>query len=324
MNRNLMRKLHVVKILAFVLALTGCSPYKHYYSDFQARCHWLQHESVAPYIVLAGSSTMLFGVCPRLMADSLGLRQGTVVNVAVGAGTPIKNYHIYQAHANRLGMARYYIYSLDPWVFSEKYYEHDSYLARLWSPEQFVRFRGAPPSELERKYGLWPENTLTQLRSAYRPPDLPQASPPAQYGAQIKSADSRPQKDLADLLDYPFFDFSKLQFQYLRKLKNTVEKNGAKFVFFLPNKSSAWVEAYGALPLEVEARFLGLFDRYLGKSVIVGGFSNLPSAQQYDYINTDGLHLLAKGQVLTTLQLVQIMDSLDLLKPEPIRALLSY
>jgi len=71
-----------------------------------------------PSIVLFGSSRVRDAVAPRLLEEELGLREGSVLNLAMTAGNPFDSLVFYRRHREKLSGARLIIIGVEFWDFN--------------------------------------------------------------------------------------------------------------------------------------------------------------------------------------------------------------
>lgn len=72
----------------------------------------------SPEIVVFGSSRTRDAVPPRELEAQMGLRNGAVINLSLGAGTPSDALWLYRRHRDRLRTARVLVMGVNDWYFN--------------------------------------------------------------------------------------------------------------------------------------------------------------------------------------------------------------
>ena len=260
---------------------------------------WIKSLENTPKLILMGSSTIRYGLSPKNICDHSTYSDGEVVNAAFDAATPIQNYYLYKEIETRLDPVATVIYGVDPWVFSKRYYRYDTRLQVYWNLPQ--RFYAYSKGFIFFDSVLWGKNPISSIvklvYNSYKKHLISgHMSIPKDFGAvQLKQNPKNFNDPVATWFDYEIFEFSDLQFKYLAKMQQEIQKTDKTFILLFPPKASGWRKDYRTQCQEIEGAFLEKLHHYLPESIIAGRVDDIPADVETDLFN-DGIHLNAKGQ----------------------------
>ncbi len=94
--------------------------------------HELKSLSSQPKLVFMGSSTTASGYSLQAIREHYQLGRDEVISLALGPDNAEINYHILKDHIDGLRGSTV-VYSIDPWIFSQYYYQNFNYKLSQWS-----------------------------------------------------------------------------------------------------------------------------------------------------------------------------------------------
>jgi hypothetical protein len=211
-----------------------------------------------------GSSLARYGIIPSLISKNNGLEPDSVCNVGIDAGTPFEMYVTYKKQLNILSNATIVYYTIEPWIFSSKYYRYKKY--------EKIRLNYKQWRLLYKDQGLF-NDYLFPIHIFIDSLEFKKSlsTPWNEYLLLPGHRHFQPLKEL--LFEYePYTDFpvSLFQLYYLRKLKDAVEQNGGTFICVLVPKHRTWCRSYYRDCSRFNYDFVSLFNRYVGAVRIVG------------------------------------------------------
>ncbi|HZK75730.1 MAG TPA: hypothetical protein VFD13_02370, partial [Candidatus Kapabacteria bacterium] len=219
---------------------------------FNRRESWIERLQPSPAIVFMGSSTVLYGVSPSIVQRQLGLPEGSVVNLALNARSPLGSNSVWNQERPTLSRAKIVVYGLDPWILSAIYYSSDDFTSLHYSLWQAFYQAVHPPGlrhlNLAAFGGPALLNVVHGIQTYHARVDQPIPPIPPDYGAKVLYG--RPLNYThADRVreyfgTYPTYGISELYLERFAELKRQVEAAGATFVLLLPPKRSKWSESY--------------------------------------------------------------------------------
>ena len=190
-----------------------------------------------PRVVIMGTSMARHGIIPEVISTVNGLHRDDVVNVSNNAATPWQLYNTYMRNEQMLSSAEVVFFTLDPWLFSSRYYRHSQYERVLWNYDQWRRF--ARDEGVANNY-FFPLRLIQYnlqvrtckerraVRNGFKP--MKEATEPVR------------KKDQSHWYASEGFGISDFEVAHLKLLKERVEANGGRFVFVQTPKHRLWHE----------------------------------------------------------------------------------
>ncbi|MEO6939606.1 MAG: hypothetical protein ABI444_05640 [Candidatus Kapaibacterium sp.] len=324
------------KAFAFVLVLGASMQllfmsvhgYEKEYFATDLYC-WVRAVKPQPKVLVMGSSTVYYGLSPRVLKDSLGLRDGEVINLAGPMRTSLLSYHIWSSLKHASDSVRVVLYGVDPWIFSEKYYQAENYTMLLWSPLQRAEIeldRQFPDYVREEAFrGVVFTRVLKQVRNNRGHIAMEVDTAPPDYGAEVLRFKPKNfwDKPAEYFKPYPFFSFATIFLERLRMLKQEVEAKGAEFVIVLPPKRHGWYAEYANDCAEVDHDFAKLLNQYLGPVKVIGSFQ-LPKSEKEQSLFMDDIHLGEQGQQYFSREVAGLVKNLHAIRASPVKPLAAY
>jgi len=268
----------------------------------------------------------LYGIPPIVITKTNQLIKNDVINISSNAATPLANYSMYIMNEKLLKNADIVFYSLDPWIYNEKYYKHRPYERLLWKLDQYFfmkEYLDIPDSyfsPLTKIFkNIFSNNTKCKI-SEHRLNNSGFIGRPA-HPERLKVT---PKNGFGHFIyeDLNLFGPSTIQLKYIKKLKDRVEANGGVFVFVLTPRHDYAIDVYRSHP-EYEKLFLEQFNKIVGETVLIGSRDmrkyKLTSNQFFD----NG-HLSVRGAIIYTKKEFSNIQRIHNLKPEKLKPLLQY
>ncbi|MFN5983286.1 MAG: hypothetical protein ACK476_05095 [Fluviicola sp.] len=247
---------------------------------------WINNLNEKPIRVLAGSSSVKYSLsCTKL--TKLSDDKFQYVNIAEDARDPIVTYYILKS-LNLKNIEAVY-FGLDPWIYTKSYYKHrnDIFYSDL-NLLQAIRFNSEHNNSTLKKRLT---NVLTKPSNS---------SPknyiiPKDFGTVILKQNPTNFKNPKDWFQVETYGWSKIQFEYLRKIKLLCQKNKIDFFVFIPPKRSDFTLSYKKECWELHNEFNELLEEYNINSFVFGKYTDLENVG--DKINfADAFHLNERGQ----------------------------
>ncbi len=293
---------------------------------------WLEKGGLRPRVVILGTSTVLFGLSPNIIAENGGYKRGEIVNLASMGGTPMRSYNLWRSLSpSTFDSTRIVLHSLEPWALSEVYYKTDDYSMLQWSMWQrlyLLAERGdqfTPEARADAPSGQSAVDVLTTLLLHRIQPDTARHVP-TDYGAVVldrvpKNFQERTGNSWFSPIDvYPISD---LNIERLRQLKTEVEKRGAEFILLLTPKRTSWTESYRNDCREIDSIVVARLNASLGPVKVIGSFTMLTPEQERMCLN-DNVHLNRYGQEQFSIYLAHELMRIDSIPRSPLRPLYLY
>ena len=298
---------------------------------------WLDALPNQPRVMIMGSSTALLALSPAVFLEHGEFKPGEVVNVAFHARHPVQSYYIWQQLSPKVRHGiQTVLYGLDPWVFAESYYRYDDFSVSQWSFWQRLNVLWNSGSTFDDKirlkvlgYGFLQNSIGHSLKNylLYKKPAVTAASIPADYGAQ--ALDGRPKnfngQDLVRGWFNPIgtFPLSPYYFEYLKRLKSEVTRDGKEFVLLLTPKMDEMLDSYRKDCADIDRQFVDMVNEYLGPTKIIGSFSYFDREKQGLYMNDD-VHLNRAGQKIYSRYIAAELRAINGFAVAPLRPLADY
>ena len=270
-------------------------------SPIYDRGQWLEQFDLHPKVVFLGSSMARHSIIPKIIQKNSNLTEGDVVILGVNAATPYEMYLTYIKNKDRFTKTKVFYFSLEPWMYIEKYYQYKIFEKVLWSYDEWKRYMGDSVNYFSYKfqlygrtktevYGRWPFNDYGYYRLNYDPDE------------KFKYADKK------EILDF-FNDYSISYFQleYLKKLKDEIESTNTEFIIlYVPNHIS-YTKSILNYNKKYNSQIEILLNRYLGKTKQFGSFDpNDYNLTEEDYF--DRFHLDHSGAIKYTEYLGNVLE----------------
>ncbi len=270
-----------------------------------------------PRIIILGSSKARHAIVPEIIAERNGLRPGEAVNLGVTAGTPLQMLNTYTKNRERFSAASIVYYSVEPWVFNEKFY-------RYGYERVFLSFRQWRYLSREQNVSdnyFFPLNIFTEGMKCHCQDNSAHSGYRQLEPGYIR--DYRPGEFRMDYAPASLFPISGLQLESLQKIKSLAEESGGKFILVLIPSRDIWFEAYKKEMREYDRALVAELNGKLGAPTVVGSFD----AKRYDLTDKDFLddiHTSDSGARSFTGAVFSHTEQHRRLEPRTIRPLYSY
>lgn len=260
----------------------------------EANYYWMKSLKSDSLIVLAGSSSVRYGLSSNLL-NEISNNNKKYVNIAMDARDPIQTYFILKNLEVKNISAVYF--GLDPWIYSKRYYmNRNSYLYLDFSFIECLNFtKEHDISSFNKRYKnffnyLFQNNQYNKINKNYTIPD--------NFGSVTLNRKAvNFNEPLTNFFQTDKYGWSDLQFIYLRKMSELCKEKNIKFVIFIPPKRSDFSITY-------KEKLNFIHDEYLNKLVAFG--INAPIFGTFDQLDklgdesnfAEAYHLNKKGQEL--------------------------
>lgn len=267
---------------------------------------WINKVKSDTIIVLAGSSSVRYGLsCTRL--NQLNPDNSNYVNIAMDARDPIATYFIIKSLDLKKVSVLYM--GLDPWIFTKRYYKHrNSYFYLDFKVIEILKYsKEHDKSAFFKRYksllSIFNNSTLTYSDSDINiPPD---------FGSVELNRTAVNFNDSSDFFQIESFDWSDLQFTYLRKIQDYCATNNIKFALFIPPKRSDYSNSYKNKFKEVHVEYVNKLDKNGITAPVFGKFNQMDTIGDSVFF-AEAYHLNEKGQKTYS----EIFYNMTLLKNE--------
>lgn len=271
-----------------------------------------------PLVVAMGSSRIEYGLAPRVMEASLGLPEGSVLNVAMGGGTAFDALTMYRRNRDKLSQAKLLIVGIDDWYYNAGWpvNPRDARFA-TWS-ERLEDYES--PVREKLLFGwLWHTTELQVVASTFiRATALPQPLVLEPDGRMIKQHDPALTRDnvlpMAEVF-YGSYQFQMTRHKQLQKLIDLADEDGLQvLVVQVPLRDEYIDLVQSRWPAEWR-RYRETAETLKGATVLLygkGSAVGMGDADIYDYG-----HCTAEGAAKFTRLLAKEVDARypELLKP---------
>lgn len=280
-------------------------------SGLYDRGRWLKDKNLHPKVVFLGSSMTKYSIIPEIITEHTPLNEGDIVNLGADAATPYEMYVTYMKNKELFTHAEHFFYSIEPWVFSIKYYQYKLYEKVLWTQEEWKYYM--PHWDYYFSY----KTSLYELALSYRY----KKTTISNYGYFPKYYSKKRFKAATKESVITFFKdklhdnkaISEFQINYLNKLKNEIQKNGAKFILlYIPNHYS-YINNINLYNKPYTKKFATMMNDALGETIQYGSFCPQDfNLTQEDFF--DQYHLSDSGARKYTHYIEKILQQKQLLK----------
>lgn len=286
-------------------------------ADLYDHAKWVEGK---PKVVLMGSSHCYHGIDPKVIAQQNLLDENSVVNLGISAGTPFEMLVTYNKNLEKLKNAKILYYTIEPWVFYEKYYKHKAYEKIFIDMKQYFSFILKDGSDYSY---FFPSKLFLRALLSHGKGGSNQGFSP------IQTQENHHFDEMTvDKLNEAFgsqssgFGISRFQLESLQNLKNQAESNGTIVCFLLTPTDNSWISSYKKLH-EYDLEFTKELNKHLGPVRVVGSFS----PERFGLLKKDFYddnHLALSGAKKYTQQLFENISGHVKLSPQKIVSLILY
>lgn len=251
---------------------------------------WINKIKSDSIIVLAGSSSVRYGLsCSKL--NELNTDSSVYVNIAMDARDPIATYFIIKSlDLNRIDA----IYmGLDPWIYAKRYYKHrNSYFYLDFKLIELFKYsKEHDKSAILKRY----KSLLSILKNSTSIYSHSEINIPSDFGSVALNRTDVNFNDSGDWFQIESYDWSDLQFTYLRKIQDYCAVNNIKFSLFIPPKRSDYSDSYKKYFKEIHFDYVTNLDKNGINAPIFGKFNQLATIGDSLFF-AEAYHLNEKGQ----------------------------
>jgi|GEM_PF-1064420 len=267
---------------------------KIYYSVIE-NYNWLDNINSDHKILLIGSSSVKYGLsCSEL--NKLSNNKISFINLSMNARGPIEAYFLLK-NINLEHVTNIYL-GLDPWIYTKKYYRYrNSYMYLDFNFLQSVLyFFEHDKSTFIKRY----KALLTYIKP-FTKQDINRKifiQIPDDFGSEVLDKEpknfGKPGKRV-DLFQIKEYGWSKLQFEYFKKIAIFCKSKNISFSVFLPPKRSDYSQSYKKNYRTNNDEYI---NNILNKNIIMpifGKYDQLDNLGDYDLF-ADSVHLNKHGQ----------------------------
>ena len=261
------------------------------YSQDAASYKWIEILDNDSINILAGSSSVRYGLsCKEL--NKLSTDNSIYVNIAMDARDPIQTYFILKNL--KLGSIRNIYFGLDPWIYTKKYYKYrNRYLYLDFTILEFLQyFQEHDKSTFIERYKALFKYILNSSQKKH----VENFITPEDFGSVALHRTAINFNNLSDSYQLEKYDWSNLQFEYLKKIESLCEVNKIKFCLFIPPKRSDYTQHFKNSYQEV----LKEYNIKIAQNEIISPiFSKLDilDKQGDSTLFAEAFHLNEKGQI---------------------------
>ncbi|AGR77396.1 hypothetical protein A7H1H_1096 [Aliarcobacter butzleri 7h1h] len=265
-------------------------------SFFYDRGHWVKQDDLHPKIVFLGSSLTRHTIIPKIVAKNSNLKESDIANLGMNAATPYEMYLTFKKNIANFKNVQIVFYNLDPWILSKKYYVHKKYEKTLWTFEEWEKYSNNKGLQnyLNYETTLFKEsiNQRNYNRAIFKDYGYEPLECKEEYKEETKEGVETFFKDIINDKNYAISFF---QLEYLKKLKNLVEKNNSKFIIlYIPNQES-YTKNINEFNSNYNKVLENNLNKYLGDTIQYGTFcpNNISLENKSDFF--DKSHLCENG-----------------------------
>lgn len=241
--------------------------------------------------IIAGSSSAKYGLsCSEL--NRLNNQSMGYINLAMDARDPIQTYFLLK-NLN-LEKVRNVYFSLDPWIYSKRYYRlRDKYLYLDFSfTECFAYIKEHDRSAFLKRYSSF----FAYIFNSAPPSVARNLTIPKDYGSVALRRTDVQFNDVGDWFQTETYGWSQLQFDYLAKMEELLDSRGVDLSLFIPPKRSDYSDYYMENLIATHKEFTGKLENRGVHSPIFGRFDLLEKKGD-STLFAEAYHLNAKGQI---------------------------
>ncbi len=277
--------------------------------------YWI-NDNLRPDVVFLGSSMTRYSMDPSIINTNSHLKEGQTINLGTDAATPYEMYITYMQNKKKFSKTKIFFYSIEPWIFSKKYYQFKVYEKVLWTKEEWQYYM--PQWDYYHSY----KSSLFKLSidAKYPKHKVKNYGYAKKYFNKLESFRRSNKKDVLDFFTdelYSNIAISTFQLEYLKKLKEEIEKNHSEFIVsYIPNHIS-YTEAIFKYNKAYNNALSLLLTEHLGDTKQVGSY-----CPKHYYLKEedffDRFHLAETGARKFTQSLGDILDIPNTVKKKEI------
>ena len=240
-------------------------------------------------VLLCGSSTIKYSMDCRLLNE---LNNDTLafINLAHFSRGPIETYFILKSLD--LSDTKELYLGIDPWIYVKNYYKNKN-KALLVDFNSFeiihYSYRNGNQLFFQRYLHYFKGLTGTETTNC-------STAIPAEFGsATINKTPANFNELIYSWFEIENFGWSKLQFEYLKKIDTLCKKHNIKFTLIIPAKRNDFVQDYCTSCQSFHKEFITQLDELHLDSYIIGSFDELIEDDQDQYF-IESYHMNETGQ----------------------------
>lgn len=257
--------------------------------------------SMRPKIILIGSSTTKTGYFSDRIITELGLNDGEFLNLATMPNNAEINLQILENLGEKLD-GSIVMYGLDPWIFSENYYQHFNYKLSKWDLEQrFMFAKNKFPAIGKSIDAINGGNLYGNLLLLFQQHEL--ITDGRIQDINNEGPDANASMDLAKWFNYPDYGWSLDFFRALSSIDSLCYRKGSQLFLYVPTYSNSFLVKYRKLG------FHDMFTQHVKRSVVhahVDLFMRSAEDSQF----CDAVHVNAVGKELHTKRIINILKQM--------------
>jgi len=227
-----------------------------------------------PKVLIMGSSHARYHIIPSEIAKmNKEYEFRDIVNIGENAASPFEMYTAYNKQKEKFKDLEIVYYTLEPHMWSEKYYPYNTYEKIFLNYEQWNYLEKHHKKQNEYFFPF--QAFISSLKFS-----IADRSKTNGYTAiKHKKFKTFSKGSVAKQIFTPLklFPVSHFNMQYLGKLKKEVEANGAKFIL-LETPTYSWQKRYAAEAIEYDNTLIKELNKELGPTPVIGSFW----AEDYD------------------------------------------
>lgn len=237
--------------------------------------------------ILSGSSSVRYGLSCSILNN---YKSGNFVNLAMDAGDPIRTYFLLKNL--RLDNVQAVYFGLDPWIYTKRYYKHRRSIMYLDFSilEAYNYSVEHDRTTFIKRYKVLLESIfhLNKLASATNNLEFPQDFGSVGLVRNATNFQASP-KDWFQLEKY---DWSEIQFEYLKKISELCKSRNWQFSVFIPPKRIDFVMKYREDCKIIHKEYIERVDKTGFDSPIFGSFNDIDDYEAF----SEAYHLNKIGQ----------------------------
>jgi len=253
-----------------------------------------------PKVILVGSSTTKTGYSVNALIKELPLDQKDILNLGTMPNNAEINFYVLQQLFKDLD-PYLIVYGIDPWIFSEYYFQNFNYKLSRWSIKQRIDYiRSMKPNMGRIIDVLNGGNMFSNVQSLF------QKGGNSQLGLtedrDWHGKDPMANIAYADWFNYPRFGVSQDFVGALRDLDELCKENDCKLIVHIPIYSETFIDQY------LKTEFHDVFSPLI-KDSIRHGEVDLSLHSLPDSLFWDGIHVMEAGKHWQTERMVNVIQS---------------
>ena len=253
---------------------------------------WINTIEADSIVMLAGSSSVRYGLsCGDL--NSYSKNRLKFVNIAMDARDPIVTYFIVKKLDLKMVTAVYF--GLDSWIYAKRYYLYrNTYMYLDFNFWDILFFsKEHDKSALIKRYKSLATFIFSNKQEQSNKINL---EIPVDYGSvSLDKQSVNFNNPVNNWFQTDKYDWSDLQFIYLRKLMDLCKSKNVKFGIFIPPKRSDYSYVYQNECKSIHHEFVSKLTHYKITAPVYGRFDQLDSIGDSIYFN-EAFHLNKEGQ----------------------------